>query len=72
MNTLTVKGMHCGACEKLIKMELEDAGLGALVENVEIDGEKKEGTFHFKETIEENELGQIRSIIDGMDGYSVI
>jgi len=71
MKTLTVKGVHCGACEKLIKMELEDVGLDILVEKVEIDGEKKEGIFSVKETIGKGELEEMKSIINGMEGYSV-
>lgn len=69
MKTFIVKGMHCGACEKLITMELEEVGFDALVKEVQIDGEKKEGIFHLKDGVQDEEIEKMRVIINGMDGY---
>lgn len=70
MKTITVQGMHCGACEKLIKMELEDTGLDTYVENVEIFSEEKKGVFHLKENIGDEQIEGIKKIVNSMEGYS--
>lgn len=70
MKTITVQGMHCGACEKLIRMELDDAGLGSYVEKVEIEGEEKKGVFHLKADTGDEQIEKIKQIINGMEGYS--
>ncbi len=72
MKTLIVQGMHCGACKKLIMMELEEVGLDALVKNVEIMEEEKKGVFHLDENISDEELEKVKSIINGMEGYTVV
>lgn len=70
MKTITVQGMHCGACEKLIKMELEDSGLDAYVESVEISSGEKKGVFHLNENIGDDQIEKMKKIINGMEGYS--
>ncbi|PIR76401.1 MAG: hypothetical protein COU32_02325 [Candidatus Magasanikbacteria bacterium CG10_big_fil_rev_8_21_14_0_10_42_10] len=71
MTTLTVEGMHCDACKKLIMMELEDAGLDTYVENVTVASTEKKGIFQLNEAIDEDSLEKMKSIINAMDGYSV-
>ena len=70
MKTITVEGMHCGACEKLIRMELDDAGLEFHVEKVEIQGEAKKGVFHFKADTGDEQIEKIKQIVNSMEGYS--
>lgn len=70
MKTITVQGMHCGACEKLIRMELDDAGIESCVEQVEVQGEAKKGLFYMKEDTTEEQIDAIKQIINGMEGYS--
>ncbi|PIT86269.1 MAG: hypothetical protein COU33_04110 [Candidatus Magasanikbacteria bacterium CG10_big_fil_rev_8_21_14_0_10_43_6] len=70
MKTITVQGMHCGACEKLIRMELDDAGLESFVDSVEIESGEKKGIFCLKEGISEEQVEKIKQIINGMEGYS--
>ena len=70
MKTITVNGMHCGACEKLIKMELEEGGLDMYVENVEISSEEKKGVFHLNKIIEDKQVEKMKKIINSMEGYS--
>lgn len=44
----TVKGMHCGSCEKIIKMELEELqGL----EDIQIDHKTGQGSLKFDPNI---------------------
>ncbi|NCO04691.1 MAG: hypothetical protein GW939_00925 [Candidatus Magasanikbacteria bacterium] len=70
MKKITVQGMHCGACEKLIKMELEDSGLDTYVANVEISSVDKKGIFHLNENIGDDQVEEIKTIINSMEGYS--
>ena len=70
MKTITVQGMHCSACEKLIRMELDDAGLESYVESVEIESDKNKGIFHIKEDTSEEQMEKIKQIINPMEGYS--
>ena len=53
MTTLTVEGMHCDACKKLIMMELEDAGLDTYVENVTVASTEKKGIFQLNELFDQ-------------------
>jgi len=62
--------MHCGACEKLIKMELEDSGLDRYVEHVEIFSEEKKGILHLSASTGDGQVAEIKKIIDNMEGYS--
>lgn len=71
MKILTVQGMHCGACEKLIMMELEEVGLDKFVKNVEVIGEEKKGIFSLKEGSDETQIEQMKGVINSMEGYSV-
>ncbi|MFH1287047.1 MAG: hypothetical protein ABII02_04870 [Candidatus Magasanikbacteria bacterium] len=71
MKTLTVRGMHCEACKKLIIMEFEESGLGALVKDVEVTEEGKKGIFHLEEGATDKEIEKMKSIVNAMEGYSV-
>jgi len=72
MKQITVQGMHCDACKKLIMMELEDAGLEKVVLGVEVSKEEKKGVFTLNEGVSDVERDQIISTIDSMEGYSVL
>lgn len=70
MKTITVQGMHCGACEKLIRMELDDAGLESYIEFVEIEPGEEKGRFRFKKDSSDEQIEKIKQIINAMEGYS--
>lgn len=67
--TLTVNGIHCEACQKLIAMDLEDAGLSEKMTGVEM----KEGNVGVVslENVSEEEIVRIKEVINGMEGYTV-
>ena len=71
MNTITVQGMHCDACKKLIMIELEEKKLHQFVSKIDVDSDKKQGKIYLKNKMTEEDLRQMRSIIESMDGYSV-
>lgn len=70
MNLLTIKGMHCDACKKLIMMELEDHGLNNYVASLEISGENI-GALSFRDGVSDDVVLAVRKIIDDMDNYSI-
>lgn len=70
MNKIIVQGMHCGACEKLIKMELEGSCLDAYLESVEIFTEDNKGVFYLKENTRDEQVEEMKKIINSMEGYS--
>ena len=63
--------MHCSACEKLIMMELEEAGLDQYVDHVEIFGEEKKGIFYLTEQADEGSIEKMKDVINGMEGYTI-
>lgn len=70
MNTqLTVVGMHCDACKALITMELEEHKLDQYVSAINLNMNET-GTLEIT-TDDEELVKQIRSVIDGLDSYSV-
>ena len=71
MNTLTIKGMHCDACKKLITMELEDAGLQDYVTSLELSGENM-GALTLSDSVSEEDKNRIREVINAMEGYTVV
>ena len=71
MTTLTVQGMHCDACKKLIMMELEDAGLGDSVVDITLKPENI-GELQLAETVTSNDEEKIISIINAMETYSIV
>lgn len=71
MHLLTVKGMRCNACKKLITLELEEAGLSMFVKDVKIFEEEEKGIFYFDDRLDDDTLSRVRDIINNMDGYSV-
>ncbi|OIO20385.1 MAG: hypothetical protein CO029_02475 [Candidatus Magasanikbacteria bacterium CG_4_9_14_0_2_um_filter_41_10] len=71
MTTLTVQGMHCDACKKLIMMELEDAGLGDSVVDITLKPENI-GELQLAETVTSNDEEKIISIINTMETYSIV
>lgn len=70
MKTLTISGMHCDACKKLISMELEDAGLDQHVASIEVEGDNK-GTLTLKDGVDEGIEQKVRETVNGMEGYTV-
>lgn len=69
-DTIIVSGMHCDACKKLVRMELEDAGLDSFVLNIQVDQEQNRGTLTLKDGAGENNTEEIRNVINSMEGYS--
>lgn len=70
MNTLTIKGMHCDACKKLITMELEDAGLNQHVASIEL-GNNNVGRLCLRDGTESEVLNNIKKVLNGMKDYSI-
>lgn len=71
MNTLTIHGMHCGACEKLIRMELEEHALDQYIDHIELYSDQKKGIMTLVENTPEANIVQMISVISGMDAYTV-
>lgn len=71
MNTLTIHGMHCGACEKLIRMELEERALDQYIDHIELYSDQKKGIMTLTENTSEENIVQIKTVISGMDAYTV-
>lgn len=69
MEAITVQGMHCDACKKIIMMELEEVGLNGYVNRIEV-GEDNIGVVYLKDGIEDRE--KIISVINAIDTYSVV
>lgn len=68
MTKLIVKGMHCSACQSLIKMELEEKGLP--VQEVKLLAEDR-GEVEFAD-LNEEQINLAKKTIEKMDNYSVI
>lgn len=70
MNTeiVTISGMHCPACEKLVRMELEEAGFGSNIKDLIIQGEEGKLTV---EVDSFEELVAIKNCINNMESYEV-
>lgn len=66
---IIVKGMHCEACKTLIQMEIEDAGFGQKVVNINLL-ENNTGEVSLK-NISEEEFEKIKAIINKMTNYEV-
>ncbi|HRN69836.1 MAG TPA: hypothetical protein PLS49_01515 [Candidatus Woesebacteria bacterium] len=67
---ITVKGMHCNACKALIKMEIEDVGLGNRIEEIVLleNGNVREIKFI---DISDSDLEKVKSTINILDQYKV-
>lgn len=70
MKELTIQGMHCDACAKLITMELEEIGLKNQIEQLALSGENR-GVLKLKEEVTEDQVTQIKETINAMEGYSI-
>lgn len=67
---LTIKGIHCEACKKLIELELSDQQLDPYVDSVVItDAENKQGELRLN-NVSNEVLEKIIKTINKMDGYS--
>lgn len=69
MEAITVQGMHCDACKKIIMMELEEVGLDEHVDRIEV-GNDNTGVVYLKDGVEDKE--KIVSVINAIDTYSVV
>jgi copper chaperone CopZ len=68
---LDVKGMHCGSCRSLITMELDDAGLGENIFEVElIPGEEK--GYVVLQGVSAEEVDKAKEVINQLGQYSVV
>ena len=52
-------------------IELEEKKLHQFVSKIDVDSDKKQGKIYLKNKMTEEDLRQMRSIIESMDGYSV-
>ena len=69
MKTLTIQGMHCDACQKLIKMELDDAGF----ENAIKGGRQVSdniGELYIADNVSDDDVRKIAEVINNMDAYT--
>lgn len=60
----TIKGVHCNACISLIKMELDEIGVGGV--NINQDGK-----FELEDKYKEKK-DEIKAKVDEMEGYELI
>ncbi|HRN69687.1 MAG TPA: hypothetical protein PLS49_00755 [Candidatus Woesebacteria bacterium] len=67
---IVVKGMHCDACKALIKMEIEDLGLGDKVKEITLMEGENVGEIQ-SEDISSQELENIKTAINKLDQYKV-
>lgn len=66
---LKVKGMHCAACEALITMELQEAGIADKVQGLAL-ADNNTGVLKLHDCNEED-IKLVKSIINNMDSYSI-
>lgn len=67
--TLTIKGMHCAACEALITMELEEVGLADKIMSLRVATDNT-GILELDNATDE-EIQLAKSTIQKMDSYSI-
>lgn len=67
--TLTIKAMHCAACETLVTMEIEEAGLADKVQSLTL-ADNNTGKLELKNVTDED-IRMVKSTINNMDSYSV-
>jgi len=70
MKKLTIEGMHCDACQKLITMELEDAGFDTAISVFRQIGENI-GELELADHVTDDEINKIKEIISKMDDYTI-
>ncbi len=63
--------MHCDACQSLIKMELDDAGLAGVIDGIRQEGDN-EGAIDLNEGVSQEDTKKIIEIINSMENYSVL
>lgn len=66
MKKIDISGMHCESCSKLILMEIEDAALEDAVESI-----NEQSELIFADAASDEDIQKIKTIINGMEGYSV-
>jgi copper chaperone CopZ len=71
MNTLTIHGMHCRACEKLIRIELEEHALDQYIDHIELYSDQKKGIMTLTENTSQENIAKMITVISGMDAYTV-
>ncbi|HBB37996.1 MAG: hypothetical protein UV82_C0006G0046 [Candidatus Magasanikbacteria bacterium GW2011_GWD2_43_18] len=71
MNTLTVQGMHCDACKKIIRMELDDAGLAEQIVDIELLPDER-GCITLQESTSPETKDHITTVVNAIEGYSVV
>ncbi len=68
MEKITIQGIHCDACQKLISIELEDAGLKKFVASF-VQEEENLGTLSLTEEAKKEDREKILTIINAMGEY---
>lgn len=71
MKNIEIQGMHCGACQKLIQMELDEVGLNEIVESYSEPVDNR-GKLYLKDSVTPEELELMKKTINAMDNYQVI
>ncbi|MBI2990390.1 MAG: hypothetical protein HYY51_04390 [Candidatus Magasanikbacteria bacterium] len=70
MKQLTIRGMHCAACSKLITLELSELGLDRYLDRFELE-EGNKGRLFLKEDISIEDLDKIKASVNSLKDYSV-
>lgn len=70
MKTLIIQGMHCDACQKLITMELDDAGFKDVIKDFR-QTDKNSGELVLVDAASEQDTQKVIEIISKMDDYTV-
>lgn len=68
MNKLTIKGMHCTACTKLISLELSDIGTDQYIDRFDV-GANNVGTVFLKDGVSQEDIVRMIECINAMEGY---
>lgn len=68
--TLNIFGMHCQACETLIRMELEENNLAENIISLKADPTQNQGAL-IVATDNQAEIEKIKQIINTVPGYKI-
>lgn len=67
---ITVNGMHCEACKALIRMTLEDGGLGPNIKDIDLTGDNQ--GYVLLSNVDEEDLTGAKNLINELDQYTAI
>lgn len=63
--------MHCDACTALVRMEIEESGLGKNITQIVVDTEEQRGAVGLH-GVSEEQVRQLQKKIDALGQYEAI